>query len=200
MINIITVYAVLFAVLSVLKAGAASYHNPINGSLIKAIIKIESAGNPKAISKEGAWGLMQIRHAVWEKELKKAGVIRHKQELFNPEKNIRAGEYILTKYYNQTGCIKKTLVKYSGNDKSYYEKVMIAYQGQAKMDRWFSFWPIGSFILGSGLMGMAMNHTEAASGYKSRGANRWQVETDDYRIDVLEKHLAGVRQYMMSNK
>jgi hypothetical protein len=182
--NVIIIHSVLFILLPALKAGAAPYHNPINNSLIKAIIKVESSGNPNAISKEGACGLMQVHYGIWEKELKKAGIIRHKGELFNPEKNIRAGKYILTKYYSQTGCIKKTLVKYSGNEKSYYEKVMIAYQRQMKVDHWFSFWPQRGLTLGLGRTGMEMNYPEATwLGYKSRGAIRWQVEADDYRVE-----------------
>ncbi|MCX5815873.1 MAG: lytic transglycosylase domain-containing protein [Proteobacteria bacterium] len=146
--NVIIIYGILFIFLPALRAGTATYYNPINNALIKAIIKVESSGNPKAISREGAWGLMQVRHAVWEKELKKAGIIRHKQELFNPEKNILAGKYILTKYYGQTGCLKKTLKKYSGNEKRYFEKVMTVYQGQMDVSRWFPFyWHTPLFLL-----------------------------------------------------
>ena len=50
--------------------------NPINNQLIQAVIQVESRGNPKAISKKGSLGLMQIRFSVWGKELKKVGIKR----------------------------------------------------------------------------------------------------------------------------
>jgi hypothetical protein len=178
--NVIILYVVPFIFLPVLRAGTAPYHNPINNSLIKAIIKVESSGNPKAISREGAWGLMQVRHVIWEKELKRAGVIRHKQKLLNPEKNILAGEYILTKYYGQTGCLEKTLRKYSGNKKNYYEKVMIVFWRQTDIDCWLSFYRHKSFDWEPGRLGIII---------------KWQADiTDDCRIDVLEEYRAGTRQ------
>jgi len=153
----VIIYGILFIFLPALRAGAAPYYNPINNALINAIIKVESSGNPKAISSEGAWGLMQVRHAVWEKELKKAGIIRHKQELFNPEKNILAGKYILTKYYGQTGCLKKTLKKYSGNDNRYFEKVMTVYRRQIEAGRWFSIYRHKPFDWVAGSRNAMMN-------------------------------------------
>jgi hypothetical protein len=177
MINIFVTYGALFILLPALEAGTAPHHNPINNSLIKAIIKIESSGNPKAISREGAWGLMQVRHAVWEKELKSAGIIRHKAELFNPEKNIRAGKYILTKYYSQTGCLEKTLMKYSGKAKKYSRKVMVLYQRQMEIDRRRPLLPHGSVNLVFGCTGME---------------NRRQFEADDYCINALQTYRPSV--------
>jgi len=101
--------------------------NPINNQLIQAVIQVESRGNPKAISKKGSLGLMQIRFSVWGKELKKAGIIKTKQDLFCPEKNVLAGTYILTKYHRVSkGDMRKTLKKYSGNAKGYHNKIMEA--------------------------------------------------------------------------
>ena len=175
--NVIIIHAVLFFFIPVLREGTAQHHNPINNSLIKAIIKVESSGNPKAVSREGAWGLMQVRHAVWEKELKKAGIIRHKQDLFNPEKNILAGKYILTKYYGQTGCIEKTLRKYSGNKKRYFEKVMTAYLQQIDVDYWLSSsWH------------KPLDWKAQRFGIKLK----WQADTvDDYRGDLLGRYRAS---------
>lgn len=165
--NVIIIYGILFVFLPALRAGTAPYYNPINTALIKAIIKVESSGNPKAISKEGAWGLMQVRHAVWEKELKKAGIIRHKQELFDPEKNIRAGKYILTKYYGQTGCLVKTLKKYSGNDNRYFEKVMNVYKKQIEIGRWFSIYRHKPFDREAGSRSAMMNEKLIIENFKN---------------------------------
>jgi hypothetical protein len=175
--NAIIIHAVLFIFIPALRPAAAQYHDPINNFLIKAIIKVESSGNPRAISREGAWGLMQVRHAVWEKELKKAGIIRHKQELFDPEKNIRAGKYILTKYYGQTGCIEKTLRKYSGNEKKYFEKVMTVYRRQMNIDRWFFSCRYQPFEREAGGFGIKI---------------KWRADAaDDGCIDAFEKYRAG---------
>lgn len=102
----------------------------IDSKLIKAIIKVESSGNPKAKSKKGAWGLMQVRHQVWTKELKEKGIIKTKHDLLHPKQNIQAGHYILTKYLRQTNCLRRTLYKYSGGSKTYYKKVMEAMDGE----------------------------------------------------------------------
>lgn len=110
-----------------IQANKVLFENPIDERLIKAIIQVESSGNPKTISKKGACGLMQVRYAIWHIELRKMGIIRTKQCLFNPEKNMKAGKYILTKYLKETdGNLEKALVKYSGNAKDYVKKVMEA--------------------------------------------------------------------------
>ena len=102
------------------------YVNPINNQLVQAVIHVESRGNPKAINKKGAIGLMQIM-PLWVKELKKAGIIKTKQDLFCLEKNVLAGTYILTKYHRVSkGDMRKTLKKYSGNAKGYHNKIMEA--------------------------------------------------------------------------
>lgn len=98
---------------------------PTTLSLIERIIIVESNFNPKAISKKGAIGLMQIRYSVWKKELKKQNIIQTRKCLFNPEKNLKAGKYILDKYLreckNDLFC---TLKRYSGNAKNYHKKVI----------------------------------------------------------------------------
>ncbi len=56
-------------------------------SLIKAVIKVESAFNPKAVSKKGAKGLMQIM----PDNFKYLSI----QDPFNPQQNIMGGTYYL---------------------------------------------------------------------------------------------------------
>jgi len=92
--------------------------------LISAIIKAESKGNPKAVSKQGAYGLMQIRYEMHKNDLKQFGIFKAK-DLFHPDKNIKAGKFILTKYYKAcNGDLKKALMLYSGNAKWYPERVL----------------------------------------------------------------------------
>ena len=75
----------------------ASENYEIDAALIKAIIMAESGYNPKAISKVGARGLMQLM----PRTAKSLGV----EDIYNPEHNINGG----VKYF------KKLLVKYNGN-------------------------------------------------------------------------------------
>jgi hypothetical protein len=98
--------------------------NPINDALLTKIARVESSNNPRAVSSQGAIGLYQIRYSVWHKELKREGIIKGKQCLFNPSVNRLAALHILNKYHAQTGNLEKTLVKYSGNARNYYEKVI----------------------------------------------------------------------------
>lgn len=100
----------------------------IDDDLVTAIIQVESSGNPKAISNKGAYGLMQIRWSIWKDELKKAGIVKEKRDLFNPRINIEAGKYILAHYMDKhDNNLKAALNSYSGGAKRYYEKVMEAH-------------------------------------------------------------------------
>jgi soluble lytic murein transglycosylase-like protein len=67
-------------------------------NLVLAIMQVESAFNPLALSTAGAYGLMQIRYAVWKDELK-----IDKSKIFNIEYNIELGLQILKQYYDLTG-------------------------------------------------------------------------------------------------
>lgn len=103
----------------------AEHKNHITKDLLFNIARVESNHNPKAVSKKGALGKYQIRYSVWNKELKKQGIIKNKQDLFNPEKNEKAAIYILTKYLNQTNNdLPLALQKYSGNARNYSRKVL----------------------------------------------------------------------------
>lgn len=96
--------------------------------LIKAIIQVESSGNPKAESKKGAIGLMQIRWSVWKEELKRRGIAKKRSDLFNPKVNVKAGRYILAHYMDRhDGNLEKALHGYSGGARRYYQKVMREY-------------------------------------------------------------------------
>lgn len=118
---------ILIILLLILLPFPLTKHQQYQKSLTTAIMQIESSYNHKAVSKKQAIGLMQVRYSVWHKELKKEKIIKNKNDLFHPEKNIQAGTYILNKYLVQCNQnLPCTLAKYSGNSKNYYNKVMEA--------------------------------------------------------------------------
>ena len=100
--------------------------SPINTELLLKMQQVESSGNPRAISNRGAVGLYQIRPAIWSRDLKKAGIIKSKQCLFNPAKNEASAKYVLHHYWGKTLDMRKTLHRYSGGMKGYYERVQNA--------------------------------------------------------------------------
>jgi len=78
----------------------------VDSTLIKAIIMAESSYNPKAISKRGAKGLMQLM----PKTAKLLGV----RDSFNPEQNINAGVRHFKDLLNQfKGDVKLALAAYN---------------------------------------------------------------------------------------
>jgi soluble lytic murein transglycosylase-like protein len=77
---------------------AASRHK-VDPALVKAIIRAESGYNPKAVSKKGAMGLMQLMPRTAEA----LGV--EDEDIFNPENNIDAG----------VKHLKQLLIHFHGN-------------------------------------------------------------------------------------
>jgi soluble lytic murein transglycosylase-like protein len=128
--RILIFLCIFLSVVFPLSLNKARAKNNIDNKLIASIIQVESSGKPKAKSKKGALGLMQVRYCVWADELKEQGIIKKRNDLFHPQKNIKAGTYILAKYIAQTGDIRKALVKYSGGSKAYAKKVLRVYADQ----------------------------------------------------------------------
>jgi soluble lytic murein transglycosylase-like protein len=60
----------------------------IQAALVRAVIVVESGFNPRAVSKKGAVGLMQLAPAT----AKRYGV----KNIFDPEQNVRAGAHYLS--------------------------------------------------------------------------------------------------------
>jgi soluble lytic murein transglycosylase-like protein len=92
-------------------------------NLILAIMQVESAFNPLAISVAGAYGLMQVRYEVWKDEL---GI--DKSRIFDIAYNIELGLQILKQYYDLSdGNVKRALFLYNNgykyNNTSYLVKV-----------------------------------------------------------------------------
>lgn len=76
---------------------AAAKSSTIQPALVRAVIVVESGFNPRAVSKKGAVGLMQLRPST----AKRYGV----KNIYDPEQNIRAG----TRY------LKDLLVRFDSN-------------------------------------------------------------------------------------
>ena len=82
----------------------------VDSALIKAIIMVESSYNPKAISKRGAKGLMQLM----PKTARLLGV----RDSFNPEQNINAGVRHFKDLLNQfKGDVKLALAAYNAGSR-----------------------------------------------------------------------------------
>jgi len=74
-------------------------------SLLKAVIKTESAGDPNAVSSAGAKGLMQLADTT----AADMGV----EDVFNPQENIEGGAKYLRQMINRFGDLKKALAAYN---------------------------------------------------------------------------------------
>lgn len=86
---------------------------PVPPALVRAVIRTESAFNPRAVSHAGAKGLMQLM----PETAKKVGVAE--SDLFTPAKNILAGVRLLAallKHY--AGDVVSALVAYNSGPKA----------------------------------------------------------------------------------
>jgi soluble lytic murein transglycosylase-like protein len=88
----------------------AAYRNEVDPALVKAIIMVESSYNPKAISKKGAKGLMQLMPITAES----LGV----KDVFDPANNINAGVAYFRTLLNQfNGDERLALAAYNAGSK-----------------------------------------------------------------------------------
>ena len=86
----------------------------LDSTLIASVIQAESSGDPKAISRAGAKGLMQLIDSTAEDY----GV----KDVFDPSENILAGSRYLRKLIDRFGDVKLGLAEYNagpGNVKKY---------------------------------------------------------------------------------
>jgi soluble lytic murein transglycosylase-like protein len=86
---------------------------PVPPALVRALIRQESANNPRAVSPVGAKGLMQLMPAT----ALKVGVAE--KELFTPARNILAGVRLLaTLLRHYRGDVVSALVAYNSGPKA----------------------------------------------------------------------------------
>ena len=78
--------------------------------LLKAIIKAESGFNPRAVSKKGAKGLMQIM----PQNFKLLGI----EDPFDPSQNIHAGARYFKQMYDRFGKLALSLAAYNAGPKA----------------------------------------------------------------------------------
>ncbi|ERK05595.1 Membrane-bound lytic murein transglycosylase D precursor [Serratia fonticola AU-P3(3)] len=79
----------------------------ISEDLIRALIQQESAFNPRAVSKAGAKGLMQLMPVHTEKQ----GI-----DPFDPEQNIKTGIGFLSHLLNKYGDLRLALAAYNAGE------------------------------------------------------------------------------------
>ena len=97
---------------SIIRKAAKRYQ--VDPALIRAIIMAESSYNPKAVSKKGAIGLMQLMPRTAEA----LGV----EDSFNPEHNINAGVKYFKQLLNQfNGDVKLALAAYNAGSRKVRE-------------------------------------------------------------------------------
>jgi soluble lytic murein transglycosylase-like protein len=100
-----------------------SSHYGFQPELILGMMKVESGYNPRAVSRRGAYGLMQVNFSVWKDELD-----IDKKRIFDIDYNIDLGLQILKRYYLESkGNLKRALHLYNNGYKyknySYVNKV-----------------------------------------------------------------------------
>tara|TARA_R110002094_G_scaffold203625_3_gene174724 strand:- start:934 stop:1488 length:555 start_codon:yes stop_codon:yes gene_type:complete len=83
----------------------ASYMYEIAASILIAVIKVESAFDPYAISHANARGYTQVMPKWWDSETP--------YDLHLPEQNVLAGAFVLDKYRNRCGDIYCALKSYN---------------------------------------------------------------------------------------
>ncbi|MEW4459978.1 lytic transglycosylase domain-containing protein [Roseibium algicola] len=94
----------------------ASQRFGVPGHWIRAVVDLESDGNPNAVSAAGAMGLMQLMPGTWE-ELR----IRYdlNADPFDPHDNILAGTAYLREMFDRYGDITGMLAAYNAGPARY---------------------------------------------------------------------------------
>jgi soluble lytic murein transglycosylase-like protein len=77
----------------------AEYAFGLPRGILGAVAHVESRGNPKAISRTGDYGLLQVNCATWKRKLP----IRSCRELLDPHRSIWSGAWILSRCHRRWG-------------------------------------------------------------------------------------------------
>lgn len=99
--------------------------------LLTVLMEVESRFVPSAKSSAKALGLTQVRWEVWGRELQEQKIAMRFEDLYNPSNSIKAGEYILMKYYSATRDLQNALKKYVGDSglkgEAYSQRILQLY-------------------------------------------------------------------------
>jgi len=86
----------------------------IDPTLILGLIHVESSGNPKAVSKVGALGLMQLRPSTAAAVAAQLDIAwQGAESLFDPELNVRLGVHYLAELIDRFGEVDTALAAYN---------------------------------------------------------------------------------------
>lgn len=77
----------------------AEYAFDLPKGILGAVAHVESRGNPKAMSRTGDYGLLQVNCATWRRSLR----LRSCRELLDPHRSIWSGAWILSRCYRRWG-------------------------------------------------------------------------------------------------
>ncbi|MBZ5496264.1 MAG: transglycosylase SLT domain-containing protein [Acidobacteriia bacterium] len=98
--------------------------------LVLAVVATESQFYPFAISKKDAKGLMQINPEANQQLLLQEGIFQEPSDIFDPDRNIEAGCYLLRKFINESPDFNTALDKYLGADSISYKADIHAVMGR----------------------------------------------------------------------
>jgi len=89
--------------------------------LVLAVVEAESEFYPFALSKKDAKGLMQINPEANQQLLLQEGIFKEPSDIFDPDRNIEAGCFLLRKFINESPDFSTALDKYLGADSISYK-------------------------------------------------------------------------------
>jgi soluble lytic murein transglycosylase-like protein len=98
--------------------------------LVLAVVEAESQFYPFALSKKGAKGLMQINLGANQQLLIQEGIFRDPSDIFDPDRNMEAGCFLLRKFINESPDFNTALDKYLGADSNSYKAEIHAVMGR----------------------------------------------------------------------
>jgi hypothetical protein len=88
----------------------------VNPRLIVLTVYRESRCMEGALGASGEIGLGQINPSVWESHMIEVGLIKSKEDLWNPRKNLEATAYVLREAYRYAdGNVKDAVRRYNGS-------------------------------------------------------------------------------------